>query len=85
MTRVKVNKVLDFIDRVGWTFIQAEIALGALDWLSKGINLSFWHVLYGSLGSAAAATIKVLIAQRMGKSGLGDAVPAKSVIEETPK
>lgn len=72
---VRVNKTRDFIERVGWTFIQAEIALGALDWLSKGINLAFWHQLELSVGAAIAATIKVLIAQRVGARGSGDAIP----------
>lgn len=78
----KVNKPLDFVERVAWTFFQAEIGLGAIDWLSKGINLSFVHEVYVSLGAAAAATIKVLLAQRLGKSGLGDAVPGASVLEQ---
>lgn len=73
-TAKKVNKTRDFIERVAWTFIQAEIALGALDWLASGINLSLLHTLYVSAGSAAAATIKVLIAQRFG-AGSGDAIP----------
>lgn len=71
----EVNKLKDFIERVAWTFIQAELALGALDWLSKGINLALWHQLQISLGAAAAATIKVLIAQRFGNRGSGDAIP----------
>ena len=69
-----VNKTRDFIERVGWTFVQAEIGLGLLDWLSGGINLSFVHTVYASLGAAAAATIKVLLAQRSG-DGAGDALP----------
>lgn len=70
-----VNKTKDLIERVGWTFIQAEIGLGALDWLAKGINLAFWHQLEISAGAAAAATIKVLIAQNVGTRGSGDAIP----------
>lgn len=72
---VKLDKVKDFIERVGWTFIQVEIGLGALDWLSKGVNLSFLHILYGSLGAALAATIKVLLAQNVGKHPDGAAIP----------
>lgn len=77
---MKVNRVKDFIERVGWTFIQVEVGLGALDWLSDGINLSFWHVLYASLGSATTATIKVLIAQSAGNHNDGAAIPG-GVIE----
>lgn len=72
---VKVNKWKDLAERVGWTFIQAEIALGALDWLASGINLNLLHQFEVSLGAAVAATIKVLIAQQFGKRGSGDAIP----------
>lgn len=65
------SKALDLAERVGWTFLQAELALGLLDWLAQGINLSFVHQLYVSLGAAAAATIKVLIAQSRGPSTSG--------------
>ena len=80
---VVVNKLKDFIDRVGWTFIEAYIGLGAIDWISNGINISLLHNLYAGLGAATAATIKVLIAQRIGQHGSGDAVPG-GVIENQP-
>lgn len=80
---MRVNKVKDFIERVAWTFLQVEIALGALDWLAKGINLSLVHELYVSLGAALAATIKVLIAQQVGRHGDGAAIPGG--VLETPK
>lgn len=72
---MQVNKIRDFAERVAWTFIQAEIALGALDWLTKGINLALVHQLEISAGAAAAATIKVLLAQRLSSSGDGSAIP----------
>lgn len=65
------TKTRDLLERVGWTFIQAELGLGALDWISQGINLSLAHQLYVSLGAAVAATVKVLLAQRVGKSSSG--------------
>lgn len=76
----RVNRAKDYLERVGWTFIEAELALGATDWLSDGINLSLWHKFYASLGAAAAATVKVLLAQRQGARGSGDAIPG-GVIE----
>jgi hypothetical protein len=76
----RVNRAKDFLERVGWTFIEVEVGLGALDWISNGINLSLWHTFYASLGAAAAATAKVLWAQRVGKRGSGDAIPG-GVIE----
>lgn len=72
---MKVNKVRDWVERAGWTLIEAYIALGALDWLSNGVNLSFVHQLYAALGAALVATIKVLLAQRAGDRGSGDALP----------
>ena len=72
---VQVNKLKDFLERVGWTFLQVEIGLGLLDWINSGINLSFVHTVYTSLGAAAVATVKVLLAQNVGSRGSGDAIP----------
>jgi hypothetical protein len=72
---VQVNKAKDLVERVVWTFIQAYIGLGAIDWIASGINLSLVHELYISLGAAVAATIKVFIAQQVGSRGSGDAIP----------
>jgi len=83
MPTVTVNKTKDLIERVVWTFLQAELALGALDWLASGFNLNFAHQLYASLGAALAATIKVLIAQRVGQHQDGAAIPG-GVIETKP-
>jgi hypothetical protein len=71
VNNVVISKWKDLIERVGWTFLQAEIALGLLDWLTAGINLSFVHQVYVSLGAALAATIKVFIGQQVGKSDSG--------------
>lgn len=72
---MNVNKTKDFVERVGWTFLQVEISLGAIDWLSSGINLSAWHSFVASLAAAAVATVKVLIAQHFGQHGDGAAIP----------
>jgi hypothetical protein len=72
---VKVNALRDWAERVGWTFVEAYLALGALDWIANGVNLSLLHQLYGSLGAALVATVKVLLAQRVGTRGSGDAIP----------
>ena len=72
---MKTNKTRDLAERVGWTFIQAYIGLGAIDWIAGGINLSLIHQFYVSLGAAVAATIKVLLAQRLSSSGDGSALP----------
>jgi len=80
---IEFNKTKDLVERVGWTFIQAYISLGLLDWLGSGFNLNFAHQLYASLGAALAATIKVLIAQHYGTRNSGDAIPG-GVIETKP-
>jgi hypothetical protein len=72
---MQVNKYRDLAERVAWTFIQAYIGLGAIDWIAKGINLSLVHELYISLGAAVAATIKVFLAQKFSSSGDGSAIP----------
>ena len=72
---MRINKIKDFVERVGWTFLQVEIGLGLLDWVNSGINLSFVHTVYTSLGAAAVATVKVLLAQHAGTRGSGDAIP----------
>lgn len=69
-----MDKIKDFLERVGSTFLEVEIGLGALDVISGGINLSTLHVLYAGLGGAIVATIKVLIAQQVSKRNSGAAV-----------
>lgn len=78
-----VNRWKDFIERVGWTFLEVELGLGLLDWIANGINLSLLHTFYASLGAAVAATVKVLIAQQFGQHKDGAAIPG-GVIEPTP-
>jgi hypothetical protein len=79
---MQVSKAKDFVERAGWTFIEAYIGLGAIDWIANGVNLSLLHQFYGALGAASAATIKVLLAQRIGSRGSGDAIPGG--VEATP-
>jgi len=69
---MQVNKWLDFLDRVGWTFVQAyigsAIVLGMDDWRqSLGV----------ALGAALVAAGKVVVAQRSGSDDLGAAVPGQ--------
>lgn len=71
----KVNKFKDLVERCGWTFIEAYVGLGAIDWITNGINMSLVHSLYAGLGAAVAAVIKVLVAQQVGNRGSGDAIP----------
>ena len=73
--RKVVDQIRDLVERVAWTFLEAEVSLGLLDWVSQGYSLKLWHQIVASLGAATAATIKVLIAQRVGKHNDGAAIP----------
>lgn len=75
MQLVKVNKLRDFVDRVGWTFAEAFAGLVSIDWLANGVNLALVHQVEAAALAAAVATAKVLIAQQFGTHNLGDAVP----------
>ncbi len=80
----RINKWIDLLDRAAWTAIQASlgviagtsIAHGGIDWTVVG-----WSCLVAT----AAALVKVMAAQQIGDSGLGDAVPGATVIEPTAK
>lgn len=66
----RVNRVKDFIERVGWTAIQF-LAGVFLSWGTTGDPLTWYTFLY----AVATAVAKVVIAQRVGKRGSGDAIP----------
>lgn len=72
MNDVRVNKWLDLLDRVGWTFLQSLVgAFVVLGW-------SDWKEALGIAGGAAlVAAGKVLVAQRSGDDDLGAAVPGQ--------
>jgi uncharacterized membrane protein len=74
----KVNKWVDFLDRVGWTFLQS--AIGA--WAAFGFDFD-WDVLKAALIAAAVAAGKVAVGQNVGKSPVGDVVPGASAVEPT--
>jgi hypothetical protein len=60
----------DLIERVGWTAIQA----GAASALVTGFD--DWALTLKIAGAAAVgAALKVIVAQQVGDSGTGDAIP----------
>lgn len=76
-----VNKTLDFIERVAWTFIQTFLGVliasnidGSTDWS---------EVLYAALIAGGIAAAKVIIAQNIGGSGGGDLLPGKDTVTPT--
>lgn len=72
---MKVNRIKDYLERVGWTAIQAAAAL-TLDDLVSG-HVVVWQAV---LIAAAIASLKVVTAQQFGTRGSGDAIPG-GVIE----
>ena len=66
---MQVDQVRDFIERVGWTFLQ--VSAGAiLDLLISG------QVTWKAIGYAVAiAACKVIVAQQFGDRSSGDAIP----------
>lgn len=67
---MKVNRWLDLLDRVGWTFVQAYIGSAIV------LGLDGWKESIGiAAGAAVVAAGKVVLAQKAGDDDLGAAVP----------
>jgi hypothetical protein len=76
---MKINKWLDFLDRVGWTAIYAAAAAGITALTDPNFT---WTFAGKTIGIAVAlAVCKVILAQKAGDDDLGAAVPGK-VIEK---
>lgn len=68
----RINKLMDFIERVGWTAIQS--AAGALLVFLTEPDFS-WQAAGKVVGTAAlVAALKVIVAQRTGDNELGATV-----------
>lgn len=78
MSDPRINKWVDFVDRVAWTFIMSFagtiVVLGLDDWM---------QALSVAVVAALGAAVKTGAAQRIGNSGIGDAVPGASVIKNS--
>lgn len=78
---MQVSKVKDFAERVGWTAIQAAAAAAIVALTTSNIT---WAVGGKMVAVAAAlAALKVLVAQNVGSSPDGAAIPGG--VEEGPK
>lgn len=70
---MQVNRWLDFLERVGWTAVQAAAAAVIVVLTSPDMT---WENGFKMVGIAAAvAAAKVLAAQQVGDNGSGDAIP----------
>jgi hypothetical protein len=77
---MRVNRLRDFVERVGWTAIEA--ASGAALTVLTGATLG-WRAALTMIGTTTAvAVLKVIIAQRAGDTNEGAAIPGG--IKETP-
>lgn len=75
---VRVNRWLDFVERVAWTAIQA----GAAAALATGFD--DWNLTLEIAGTAALiAALKVIVAQNTGTGDNGSAIPGQ-VIQPPP-
>lgn len=70
---MSINQLKDFIERVGWTAIQAAAGAGLtaltgadFDWATAGKFVGITTLI---------AVLKVITAQNVGSSGTGDALP----------
>ena len=76
---MRINRWVDLLDRMAWTFVQAAagalLVLGFDDWKAAGAAAAV---------AGAIAAIKTAAAQQVGGSPLGDAVPGASVVERRP-
>lgn len=67
--RPRISKLTDFLERVGWTFIQAAAAAGITALSSPDLT---WETGLKFVGTAAGlAVLKVLAAQNIGRSDDG--------------
>jgi hypothetical protein len=77
---VRINRWIDLLDRVAWTFVQAFAATLIV------LGFDNWRDSLGAAAIAGAlAAVKVVAAQNVGDSKLGDGVPGASVVETEAK
>lgn len=76
----RINRWLDFLDRVAWTSVQTLGGTLAADSIFNA-NLGWKEKLGIPVLSAVFAAVKVVIAQNTGKDNLGSLTPGE-VIEK---
>jgi hypothetical protein len=80
--RPRVNRWLDFIDRVAWTFIVTFPAMLSADALLNA-DASWQMKLLAPALASLFTSLKVVAAQNVGDNALGAGVPG-NVIEPPP-
>lgn len=70
---MKVNRLRDFVERVGWTAVQASAGAGLTALTDDSLD---WNTGLRFVGiTTAIAVLKVITAQQVGSRGSGDAIP----------
>lgn len=78
--RPRVNKILDFGERVAWTAIQAFAATAIVT------GLDDWQLTLKVAGGAAIlAALKVIVGQNIGRDDTGAIIPGGTAIEPPPQ
>ncbi len=75
MHLVSIDKSKDFIERVGWTGIQAFVGVIVAGMIKNGTDIEWRQVVYAALISAGVAAGKVILAQNVGDHPDGSAIP----------
>lgn len=78
--QIVVNRVRDFVERVGWTLIQAFVGAMLAFLMKDGTDIDWATSAYASLIAGLIAAAKVVVAQRWGNNNDGAALPG-GVIE----
>ncbi len=79
---MQVDRIKDFIERVGWTAIQAGAGAAIVALTSSDLS---WEDGAKMVGVAAAlAGLKVFAAQQFGTRGSGDAIPGGVEADSDP-
>ncbi len=77
---VRINKYVDLLDRVAWTFIQSFVGFVSVDALLNA-ELSWQTKLVAPAIAALLAAAKTVFGQNTGSDGTGAVVPGAQVVE----
>ena len=77
----RINKYVDLLDRFIWTFIQAFIGFALADALFNNLDASWSEKLGVAAIAALLSAGKTVVAQNIGQSPAGDAIPGASTLE----
>lgn len=80
-TKVTINKGRDFVERVGWTFIQAFAGFLIAANVTDLDNIDWTDLFKGAAVAAGIAALKVIVAWQFNSNESGDLLPGAPVIQ----